>query len=126
MSRRFRLACGVVPVVVAVTALAAPRAFAIQQFHDQFVAKYVTGKEGTPLATAVAEAKCNVCHVAGESKKNRNAYGQALAERLDKKEDAKNVEKIQQALDEVAALPSKVAGKTFGDLLAAGTLPGTE
>jgi len=99
-------------------------AYAIKQFADEFKAVYV--KEGTPLAAAVEEAKCNVCHK-GKSKKDRNAYGDALAERLDKKEDAKNVDKIRKALEEVAALPSdpaKADSPTFGQLIADGKLPG--
>jgi hypothetical protein len=98
-------------------------AFAIKQFADEFKAMYV--KPGTPLAAAVETAKCNVCH-AGSSKKERNAYGHALAERLDKKEDAKNVEKIKKALEEVAALssdPSKPDAPTFGKLIEEGKLP---
>ncbi|MFM7206711.1 MAG: hypothetical protein ACKO4T_08590 [Planctomycetaceae bacterium] len=99
-------------------------AFAIKQFADEFKATYV--KDGTPLAAAVDEAKCNVCHV-GKSKKDRNAYGNALAERLDKKDDKVNKEKIQKALDDVAALssdPAKPDAPTFGELIAAGKLPG--
>jgi hypothetical protein len=99
-------------------------AYAIKQFADEFKAMYV--KDGTPLAAAVEEAKCNVCHM-GKSKKDHNAYGNALAERLDKKEDAKNVEKIRKALEEVAALPSdpaKADAPTFGQLIADGKLPG--
>jgi hypothetical protein len=83
-------------------------------------------KDGTPLAAEVETAKCNVCHK-GKSKKDRNAYGHALAERLDKKEDAKNVEKIRKALEEVAALssdPAKADAPTFGQLIAEGKLPG--
>ena len=101
-------------------------AFAIKQFSDEFKAMYV--KEGTPLAAAVETAKCNVCHV-GKSKKDRNVYGEALAERLDKKEDAKNVEKIKKALEEVAALssdPAKADAPTFGKLIEEGKLPGGE
>ncbi|MCE9629795.1 MAG: hypothetical protein K8S94_03625 [Planctomycetia bacterium] len=99
-------------------------AFAIKQFAEEFKAMYV--KEGTPLAAAVETAKCNVCHM-GKSKKERNAYGEALAERLDKKEDAKNVEKIKKALEEVAALssdPAKADAPTFGKLIEEGKLPG--
>ena len=102
----------------------AQNAFAIKQFAEEFKAVYV--KEGTPLAEAVATAKCNVCHV-GSNKKDRNAYGNALAERLDKKEDAKNVDKIRKALEEVAALPSdpsKPDSPTFGKLIEEGKLPG--
>jgi hypothetical protein len=100
---------------------AAGPAFAIKQFADEFKEVYV--KEGTPLATAVEAAKCNVCHV-GKSKKDRNAYGEELAKLLDKKEDKDDKAKIKQALEAVAKLPSKEAGKTFGDLIAAGQLPG--
>lgn len=105
-------------------ALSAGEAFAIKQFFDEFKEVYV--KEGSPLAAAVGEAKCNVCHV-GKSKKNRNAYGEALSKLLDKKEDKKNVEKIRQALETVAAEssdPADAAAPTFGDLIAAGKLPG--
>ena len=101
---------------------AARPAFAIKQFFDEFKTMYV--KDGTPLATAVESAKCNVCHV-GKSKKDRNAYGNALAELLDKKEDKDNKDKIRQALETVAAKPSAGAGSpTFGDLIKEGKLPG--
>ena len=115
----------VIGVGIAVCAGSTARpAFAIKQFFDEFKAVYV--KDGSPLAAAVETAKCNVCHK-GKSKKDRNAYGDALAERLDKKEDAKNVDKIRKALEEVAALPSdpaKADSPTFGQLIADGKLPG--
>jgi len=98
--------------------------YAIKQFADEFKEVYV--KEGTPLAAEVENAKCNVCHV-GKSKKDRNAYGHALAERLDKKEDKDDKEKIRKALEEVAALssePGKADAPTFGQLIAEGKLPG--
>jgi hypothetical protein len=100
---------------------AACPAFAIKQFADEFKEVYV--KDGSPLATAVEAAKCNVCHV-GKNKKDRNAYGEELAKLLDKKTDKEDKAKIKQALEAVAKLPSKEAGKTFGDLIAAGQLPG--
>jgi len=99
-------------------------AFAIKQFADEFKAVYV--QDGTPLAAAVESAKCNVCHQ-GASKKDRNVYGQALAERLDKKEDKDNKDKIRAVLAEVAALPSvpgDTSSPTFGALIAEGKLPG--
>lgn len=112
-------------VVAAAVALGSARdAFAIKQFADEFKAMYV--KEGTPLAAAVESAKCNVCH-AGKSKKDRNAYGNALAELLDKDADKKDAAKIQAALAEVAGLPSdpaKADSPTFGSLIEAGKLPG--
>ena len=108
----------------------AREAFAIKQFFDEFKTMYVKPDSADPaekaLVAEVDAAKCNVCHV-GSSKKDRNAYGNALAERLDKKEDAKNAEKIKKALEEVAALPSdpaKADAPTFGALIKAGKLPG--
>ena len=107
-------------------------AFAIKQFFDEFKAVYVKPDSADPaekaLVAEVEAAKCNVCHM-GTSKKERNVYGHALAERLDKKEDAKNVEKIKAALQEVAGLssdPSKPDAPTFGKLIEEGKLPGGE
>jgi len=120
MSRSCRHASVLVLAFAIVAGLAPAPAFAVKQFQDEFKAVYV--KEGTPLAAAVETAKCNVCHV-GKDKHNRNAYGEALDQRLDKKTDKDDKEKIRKALEEVAKLPSAVAGKTFGDLLADGKLP---
>ena len=121
-SSRYAVVLG---VGIAVFAGSAARpAYAIKQFFDEFKAMYV--KDGSPLAAEVETAKCNVCHV-GKSKKDRNAYGNALAELLDKKEDAKNVEKIKQALADVAKMPSdpdKKDSPTFGKLIEDGKLPG--
>ena len=103
-------------------AMARP-AWAIKQFQDEF--KDLYAKEGSPLAAELERVKCNVCHV-GKDKKERNAYGKALDERLDKKADKEDKEKIRKMLEEVAALPSDPANKdapTFGDLIKAGKLP---
>lgn len=124
MSRVFRSACPVVLGIAFVAGGWSREAFAIKQFADEFKAMYV--KDGTPLAAAVEEAKCNVCHV-GKSKKDRNAYGNALAERLDKDADKKDVEKIKKVLQEVAALssdPANADAPTFGALIEQGKLPG--
>jgi hypothetical protein len=107
-------------------------AFAVAPFKKEFDEKYVKKNPTTPeekaLAAAVAEAKCNVCHV-GKSKKERNAYGEALNALLDKKADMKDKAKIQAALDTVAAQKSKADdpnSPTFGDLIKQGKLPGGE
>jgi hypothetical protein len=105
-------------------ATSAREALAIKQFADQFKEVYV--KEGTPLAAEVETAKCNVCHI-GKNKKDRNAYGTALAKLLDKKEDKDNVEKIRDALAAVAkesSDPANADAPTFGALIEAGKLPG--
>jgi len=112
--------------------LATPPAHAIKPFKDEFTAKYVKPDSTNPteqlFAQAVATAKCNVCHV-GKSKRNRNAYGIRLAELLDKTADKGNTAKIQEALDKVAAMktdPDNPDAPTFGQLIAAGKLPGGE
>ena len=120
---------GVVLGAIVILAVgAAPRpAFAIKEFFDEFKAVYVKPDSADAnekaLAAEVETAKCNVCH-AGSSKKERNAYGNALADLLDKKEDKKNADKIRKALETVAAMPSAHGGPTFGDLLKQGKLPG--
>ena len=102
-------------------------AFAIKEFFDEFKAVYVKPDSGDANEKAfVAEvetAKCNVCH-AGSSKKERNAYGNALADLLDKKEDKKDTAKIRGALEKVAAMPSGDGKPTFGELMKQGKLPG--
>lgn len=116
-----------VAAVAMVAAIGARPAFAIKQFQDEFKAVYVKPDSSDPaekaLAAAVEGAKCNVCHK-GKEKKDRNAYGEALAALLDKKEDAKNVEKIRKALETVAGQPSAAGDATFGDLIKMGKLPG--
>jgi hypothetical protein len=106
-----------------------PLATAVEPFKKEFDAKYVK-KDGTTdaeknFAAAAEKAKCNVCHV-GKSKKNRNEYGKALGQLITKK-DGKNVEKIQEAMDKVAAMksnPKDDGSPTFGDLIKEGKLPG--
>jgi len=116
------LVAGIAVAVVATTA--ARPAFAIKQFFDEFKEMYVNA-EGSDaekaLAEAVETAKCNVCHY-GKSKKDRNAYGEALSDLLDKKEDKENVEKIRASLEKVAGMEGP-DGKTFAARLKAGMLP---
>lgn len=113
--------------VAILAAVSARPALAIKQFQDEFKAVYVKPDSSDPaekaLAAAVEGAKCNLCHK-GKEKKDRNVYGEALAALLDKKEDAKNPEKIRKALETVAAQPSAAGGPTFGDLIKMGKLPG--
>jgi hypothetical protein len=102
-------------------------AFAIKEFFDEFKAVYVkpdsSDANEKALAAEVETAKCNVCH-AGSNKKERNAYGNALADLLDKKEDKKDTAKIRGALEKVAAMPSGDGKPTFGELIKQGKLPG--
>jgi cytochrome c553 len=108
---------------------------AIAPFKKEFDEKYVKKESADPkdqeFAAAVKKANCLVCHAKNaegkEDKKIRNAYGKALDILLDKKTDAKDVAKIQGALDTVAkekSNPDDPNSPTFGDLIASGKLPG--
>jgi hypothetical protein len=108
-------------------------ASAIPQFFNEFKAKYAD-PEGTDEQKALNETieaikpatlRCNVCHE-GKDKKKRNAYGEAMAELLDKKEDKDNKEKIQEALDKISEIkidPEDEKSPTYGEILAEGKLP---
>ena len=104
---------------------------AYPQFAKEFKNVYV-GDESSDVQKKIAanlgQAKCNLCHDPKKgpdgkaSKKNRNAYGKALAKLLTK-EDKKNVEKIRKALTSVETLKAEGATSTFGALLKTGALP---
>jgi len=105
-----------VMMAVGFVTLSARPAFAVKQFYDEFKEVY-----GNLDASMVAKAKCNICHE-GKSKKDKNAYGKELDKLLDRKKDAKNPEKIREALEKVAGMKSP-SGKTWGEILTAGKLP---
>lgn len=116
----FVLLCGVFAF-----GLSVKPAMAIKDFFDEFKQKYVKpdgNADDKKFAEAVEKVKCNVCHK-GKSRKNRNAYGEALDKLLDKKKDAKDKKKIQKALDTVADEKSP-EGPTFGELIKEHKLPG--
>ena len=71
---------------------------------------------------------CAVCHTTKDNakKKHRNNYGLALAGKLKKDGNETDLEKIKEALKKVEGEKSKTEGKTFGDLIKAGELPGTD
>jgi hypothetical protein len=89
------------------------------KYKETFEGKYAG------LAQKVDKVKCGVCHppAAEEKKKVRNNYGQALAKAL----GAKNVDDkdaILKALGTIESQKSATDGKSFGDLIKAGELPG--
>jgi hypothetical protein len=122
----------VVLVTLATTLAGAGQAFAYGEFKKEFENKYIKEDPQTEaeksLKEAYQEASCGVCHTGpkGKDKKVRNTYGKALGELL-KKGDKQNVAKIQASLDTVAAQksdPTDANSPTFGELIAAGKLPG--
>lgn len=114
----------------ALCATASP-AMAILPFSKEWKAKYSDNSKNESFVKAVKEANCNICHdPATKNKKDRNPYGMALSKYLKKadyekmKGDAEAAKKyILDGLDKVEA--EKAAdGKSFGDKIKAGTLPG--
>ncbi|MEZ6071240.1 MAG: hypothetical protein R3C10_13440 [Pirellulales bacterium] len=99
------------------------------QFKREFDRRYVDIEQNSPeqraFAAAARRAKCFIGHV-DEDKKQHNAYGNALAELLDKDADKKDREKIRAALeavDQMSTDPRVDNAPTFGELIRAGQLP---
>jgi hypothetical protein len=118
---------------LALSGMVASRAWAVPAFNEAFKKAYL--QDGTPLADKVAEVKCNVCHE-GKNKKDKNEFGVAVGKYLkkadftgdSKKYDPKS-EEGQKALAEgleKAAMEKSSNGKTYGELMKAGELPGTK
>ncbi len=121
MKKATALLCGMLML-----AIGANIAFGRPPYKEQFEKTYKDSK----IADATKEAKCGVCHF-GKEKKNRNDYGTALSKILteEKFKELKSkpeelTKSIQEALKKVTTEKS-VSGKTFGELIEAGKLPGT-
>lgn len=106
---------------------AAQLTYAIPPFAEVFAATYGSNAD---IKKGIETEKCNVCHM-GTKKKDKNAYGNALhdsglekvmgdAYKTDKEGTTK---KIVEALKKTEE-KKNAAGKTFGELLKAGKLPG--
>ncbi|MEX2026397.1 MAG: hypothetical protein WEH44_03835 [Pirellulaceae bacterium] len=109
--------------------LAGP-ATALPPFSTAWKGKYVEGNADQKFLTAVESAKCNVCHdAASKSKKDKNEYGKAVGKYLSKAEYDKVKADMEAAkkfiLEGLAKAEAEKAasGKTYGDLLKAGSLP---
>ncbi|MBI1902477.1 MAG: hypothetical protein HYS13_15350 [Planctomycetia bacterium] len=92
---------------------------AIPPFKKEWDGMYA--KDGTPIAKAATEAKCNVCHK-GTNKKMRNDYGMAISSLIKKTE--KDPEKIRAAILKVEKMTTPDGKTTFGELIKEGKLPG--
>ncbi|MDZ4848731.1 MAG: hypothetical protein SGI77_05520 [Pirellulaceae bacterium] len=109
-------------------------ALAIKEFGEHWGAYYVANSKNEDLKKLAGEAKCNVCHIDGENKKKHNPYGQEVAKILKKKafkgppdrfkEDADKAKtEIEAAFKKIEEIKAK-DGKTFGEKIKAGQLPG--
>mgnify|MGYP000156237332 CR=1 FL=1 len=111
-----------------VAALSASPAFAVKQFKERFEKRYIKADSAEPKDAALREAYekagCNVCHE-GESKKNRNAYGRALNEYLEKndKDDDAKIDAALEKVESKRSVPGDDKSPTFGELLRQGKLP---
>jgi len=97
--------------------ITAETAQARMEYCKAFIVKYDKVKEAKT-------AKCAICHPS-KAKKERNDYGQTLGKILAVKKE-KDKAKIEAALKKTEASKSSVEGKTFGDLLKDGKLPGAK
>jgi len=96
--------------------LAPQQAEARPQYLKAFTQKY------SKVAEQAMTLKCGVCHgSSGKNKKVVSDYGKALAKALGAK-NVKGEEELSKALDE-AGEKDAGDGKTYKDLLEAGTLP---
>ncbi|MBX3427254.1 MAG: hypothetical protein KF688_16365 [Pirellulales bacterium] len=115
-------------VALVVAAGATDRALAVPQFQKEFLKKYVDEHESKEFQELVKKkAKCCVCHQGLKDKHNMNAYGVELGKLLDRKKDAKDVEKIVATLEKVGKMrsnPKDEKSPTYAELIAAGKLPG--
>jgi hypothetical protein len=133
--------CGLAIVALAVLAWFGQSAQALPPINVQWHEKYSSLKDAVVAAYGEeTTAKCNVCHVAGKSKKEKNAYGAAVGKFITKagvnkiKEDAgDNVEKANAdtkayILEGLAKAEGEKAasGKSYGELIKSGKLPGAE
>lgn len=107
-------------VIASMFVVTGGEAVARPKYKDVINEKYpdLAKKHGTE-----GKLTCAVCHP-DKDKKKRNNYGVALAGKLEKKNET-DVDKIKAALDKAEGEKSKTEGKTFGDLIKAGELPGT-
>lgn len=84
--------------------------------------KYFWEMYDKEIGTQKDTAKCNACHF-GSEKKNRNDYGKAVGTAIGGKNE-KDAAKIKAGLEKAAKEKSATDGKTFGDLIKDGKLPG--
>ncbi len=130
--------CGLILVTLVVLAFSARSAWALPPINIEWHGKYSALKDAVVKTYGEeSTAKCNVCHIAGKGKKERNAYGMAVSKFITKaqiakiKEDAgDNTEAGNEAtkkyiLEGLAKAEGEKAadGKTYGDAIKAGKLP---
>jgi hypothetical protein len=104
-------------------------ASALPPFNKEWMAKYKETSSSAKFVEAVDTAKCNVCHE-GTNKKMKNEYGKVVGKYLSKakyteiKEDEDAAKKYILEGFAKAEAEKNGSGKSFGELLKSGELPG--
>ena len=127
LMKRMVLAFAVMGMVVGSTT----PALAIKEFNDYWTKVHVEGSKDAAFKELATSAKCNICHVNGEKKTVRNEYGTTISKLVKAKElkpiaksdPAKFEAAMNEAFEKAAAAKAK-DGKTFGEKIKAGQLPG--
>ncbi len=107
-------------VAVAMFVMTGSEALARPKYSNVMNSTYpdLAKKKGTD-----GKLTCAVCHPKTD-KKVRNNYGAAVGGKLEKKNETDEA-KIKEALTKAEGEKSATEGKTFGDLIKEGELPGT-
>ena len=103
-----------VAALAAANVYLAPSADARPNYNKEFWDYYPSLKEHK-------ETGCGTCH--GKDKKVRNDYGKAVGEDLGGAK-VTEADKVKEAFKKAAEKKSSTEGKTFGDLIKDGKLPG--
>ena len=123
-------------VAFVAAAIAPKNVDAVPAFKKAFDERVTNVSKDAKLVTAIKAAKYNVCHyVDGDkkSKKQKNDFGVAMGKLL-KKDNYKSTriaaepDKVKAEYDaafEKLMATKNAKGKTYGELLKAGKLPGT-
>jgi hypothetical protein len=104
-------------------------ASALPPFNKEWLAKYKEASSNAKFVEAIETAKCNVCHE-GTNKKMKNEYGKVIGKYLTKakyneiKEDDDAAKKYILEGFAKAEAEKNGSGKSFGEMLKAGDLPG--
>lgn len=103
--------------LVAIAVATSNKAEARKEYMDGFKAQYADLAKKEKIT-------CSACHPTSK-KAERNNYGTALAKALDATK-VKDKELIKKAIIKIEEKDSAEEGKTFGDLIKDGKLPGTK
>ena len=125
-----RYVCSLIVVAMLALLTTARPASAILPFYNAFKKDYLDKLEDKKFAEEVNKAsnRCFLCHQ-GKNRKNHNVMGEELAKLLDKKKDAKDIEKISASIKQVLEMhvdPKDDKSETYLDRLNASKWPAGE